>query len=1195
MKKIRKIGLLVLVMLFIFHINAMAAGILQGDVNGDGTLNGADAIYLLRHTIMSSNYPVNQDVDMNGDGLESGADAIYLLRHTIMPSGYPLKNGDPNCDHQEMIDPEVAPSCEEAGLTEGKHCGKCNFILVKQEPVAALGHQYEDGVCTVCGNSIKPSENLLYTLSADGTYYIVSGIGECTDTHLIIPAEHEGLPVKEIGAQAFYNLKTLISIEIPEGVTTVGADAFAYNDKLISVSLPNTVTVLSDGLFVGCKSLISFRIPDGITKIPDRFFVGCKSLISVEIPNGVEEIGYSAFSSSGLTQISLPETLKTIGIQAFSDCEELEKIHIPNTVQTIGNYAFSGCASLTYIELPDTLTTIGMGMLHGCRSLKSIVLPQTLQTIGTSAFSGCSALETITFGGTESDWYYMEKNYGWDTDIPAYEVICLGQPSEAHDLAYTLSADGSYYIVTGIGECQSRDIIIPAEHEGLAVLEIGERAFSLCGDLASVQIAEGILRIGKEAFLNCERLLSVQIPDSVETLGEGAFKYCRELTSVSLGNGLTQIEKDTFYECTALTEISFPIRLVSIGDTAFYNCVDLDPIFPEMLRHIGAYAFKNCDLSQLALPLGLQGIGEFAFAGCRFAEIQIPDSVTSLGGGAFSGCLSLYAATLPSGLTEIPYNLFYDCRSLSFLNIPSGVAAINHNAFYHCDALTEIVIPKSVKTLGAGAFSFIENITIVYEGSEFAWTAIEKDARWAFSTNFTLEFMEENGSVKDVYDTDSYHSTYAYDYLGTLPKGEAYQTFYDRLAATAEDFHNNGTRVYIDADGYLNPGVPYADLSLTLDEAIAVWTAFGMDCPIYYWNSHEGGYTANLLYLKVDAEYRDLEIKKYCDEQIYSKIAQWVSMTSGETTAYDIALAYHDLILREIDYAYETDGFTPQDDAWAHNIVGVLAGKGEAVCESYAKTFQLLLNYSDVENVYVTSTAVNHAWNMVKLDDGNWYWCDLTWDDDPSYAWGIAYDFFCVNSTQNILWYFQDGGAFPDFDGDGILDYETFTEEHITDPVSMNGVNFMYPLPTVSPVVYDGTLRDTFEADGLRYAVSGYRTVQLIAIMKMGYVQIPETVTYNGVVYTVTSIGAMDSRGIYLSSPIQCFADSVYIPKTVKYIWTNAFRLQMPITLTVDSENPYYYSVGGEIWQRTVYAVRQSAKSAPIPKKYQKNTWQPAA
>ena len=96
MKKTRRIALVSLLLALALGISVAADGVLQGDVNGDGILNSADAIYLLRHTIMPTVYPANQAIDMNGDGIQNSADAIYLLRHTIMPSVYPLKNDDVN-------------------------------------------------------------------------------------------------------------------------------------------------------------------------------------------------------------------------------------------------------------------------------------------------------------------------------------------------------------------------------------------------------------------------------------------------------------------------------------------------------------------------------------------------------------------------------------------------------------------------------------------------------------------------------------------------------------------------------------------------------------------------------------------------------------------------------------------------------------------------------------------------------------------------------------------------------------------------------------------------------------------------------------------------------------------------------------------------------------------------------------------
>ena len=88
-------------------------------------------------------------------------------------------------------------------------------------------HTLESGVCTVC-NALIGTQGLAYTLSSDGTYYIVSGMGTAVDTEIIIPSEHNGLPVVTIGDSAFNRCDTIISITIPDTITFIGGSAFYW-------------------------------------------------------------------------------------------------------------------------------------------------------------------------------------------------------------------------------------------------------------------------------------------------------------------------------------------------------------------------------------------------------------------------------------------------------------------------------------------------------------------------------------------------------------------------------------------------------------------------------------------------------------------------------------------------------------------------------------------------------------------------------------------------------------------------------------------------------------------------------------------------------------------------------------------------------------------------------------------------------
>ena len=133
-----------------------------------------------------------------------------------------------------------------------------------------------------------------------------------------------------------------------------------------------------------------------------------------------------------------------------------------------------------------------------------------------------------------------------------------------------------------------------------------------------------------------------------------------------------------------------------------------------------------------------------------------------------------------------------------------------------------------------------------------------------------------------------------------------------------------------------------------------------------------------------------------------------------------------------------------------------------------------------------------------------------------------------------FVWhYLQDGGLLLDMNGDGSHDVSYFLDSHIPD--------YLQLLPNRSNSVYDGSLRDTFEVDGLQFAISGYRTVQFVLTMKTGVIDIPETVEYNGVTYTVTSVGKIRADGIFVRGRVVAPGSTLNLPSTVIYVWGNAY------------------------------------------------------
>ena len=446
----------------------------------------------------------------------------------------------------------------------------------------------------------------------------------------------------------------LESIIIPDSVTTIGEYAFTDCSSLTSVTIGDSVTSIGDGAFFRCSSLTSATIPDSVTTIGNYAFVRCSSLQEFKgkfasedsrclIVDGI----LNSFAPAGLTEYT-----------------------IPNSVTTIGDEAFYGCSSLTSVTIPDGVTTIGYAAFAYCGSLTSVTMGEGVETVGGYAFANCPNLNAVHI-----------------TDLAVWCNIDFINPLTDGNVDFAanpLCNAGSLYLN---GELVT-DLVIP---DGVTELRI--ISFVNCSSLASVTIPDSVTIIGVYAFSWCESLTSVTIGDSVTEIGDYAFHYCENLTSVTIPDSVTTIGDDAFRCCSSLTSVTIPDSVTEIGERAFYLCESLTSVtIPNSVAEIGWGTFCGCySLTSVTIGNSVTTIGGWAFGDCiSLTSITIPDSVTTIGDAAFEYCGSLTSVTIGDSVTTIGYYAFFGCSSLTSVTIPDSVTTIGYATFAYCENLNTV-------------------------------------------------------------------------------------------------------------------------------------------------------------------------------------------------------------------------------------------------------------------------------------------------------------------------------------------------------------------------------------------------------------------------------------------------------------------------------------------------------------------------
>lgn len=221
-------------------------------------------------------------------------------------------------------------------------------------------------------------------------------------------------------------------------------------------------------------------------------------------------------------------------------------------------------------------------------------------------------------------------------------------------------------------------------------------------------------------------------------------------------------------------------------------------------------------------------------------------------------------------------------------------------------------------------------------------------------------------------------------------------------------------------DVYYISKINYSDYSLSKEEATAIWETFYIENPQFYFLDSQFIYDEYSIYLTISNDYLNHTKRDVIKTELDTLFTDVQTKLVNASTTLEKIYLLHDYILSNTEYAYKSDGITPEDEAWAHNIIGFVE-KHKGVCESYAKTFIYLSRLFDINTIGLTGSSRDqkHMWNAAKVDD-TWYEFDFTWDDNAKVDYGFNYF---------------------------ALSREEMSKDHDINDQTL-GIDYLYPIPT---------------------------------------------------------------------------------------------------------------------------------------------------
>lgn len=304
--------------------------------------------------------------------------------------------------------------------------------------------------------------------------------------------------VTNVGDYALFLLPDATQITLPKSVTRIGRYGIAMCSKLTGMSIPKSVTEIGDFGLAG-NGLTAVTLPDGLQSLGRGAFDTCTSLTNTTLPAAITAVPGKCFADcTKLLNVKYAGTVTAIGDLAFESCKSLVTAPIPETVTELGASAFTGCTALTDVTLPAGVTAIPEDCFRGCTALKDMKLPGTVTSVGLNAFTGCTALKDVRCYGAPPT---VEPAGAAEHSFEPAIVTIHYNPDPVY--GWTLDADGKWqgYTVSSKGACLHTGY---GTHENTVPATCGEagRTETICDNCGEVIATKEIPATGAHTWDN---------------------------------------------------------------------------------------------------------------------------------------------------------------------------------------------------------------------------------------------------------------------------------------------------------------------------------------------------------------------------------------------------------------------------------------------------------------------------------------------------------------------------------------------------------------------------------------------------------------------------------------------------------------------------------------------------------------------